>query len=190
MLDNKFPLVWESEKEFDDTFCSALIDIGNSLQLEEGEVNDAHIHTESRHSKISWINTPELTSVIFQYFQRANHESGWNFDLLGVEPLQFSIYEKDMFYSWHTDTEGFPMMDGVRKLSMSISLNEDFKGGDFEFSWGKPSKPYKKRIITTPLLKKKGSIVIFPSLLWHRVKPVISGIRYSLVAWAVGPPFR
>ena len=35
----------------------------------------------------------------------------------------------------------------------------------------------------------KGSIIVFPSFVWHRVKPVTSGTRYSLVAWHLGNPF-
>ena len=38
--------------------------------------------------------------------------------------------------------------------------------------------------------KPRGSIIIFPSHLWHRVKPVTKGTRYSLVIWALGKPFK
>ena len=37
---------------------------------------------------------------------------------------------------------------------------------------------------------KKGGIVVFPSFVWHRVKPVTKGIRYSLVVWILGQPFK
>ena len=36
----------------------------------------------------------------------------------------------------------------------------------------------------------KGSLVVFPSFVWHRVKPVTSGTRYSLVIWNLGRPFK
>ena len=36
----------------------------------------------------------------------------------------------------------------------------------------------------------KGSIIVFPSFLWHRVKPVTKGVRYSLVVWNLGYPFK
>ena len=36
----------------------------------------------------------------------------------------------------------------------------------------------------------KGSLVVFPSFVWHRVKPVTKGVRYSLVIWNLGYPFR
>ena len=36
----------------------------------------------------------------------------------------------------------------------------------------------------------KGSLVVFPSFVWHRVKPVKKGSRYSLVIWNLGWPFK
>jgi len=39
-------------------------------------------------------------------------------------------------------------------------------------------------------IKPKGSVVVFPSFVWHRVKPVTAGTRYSLVIWNLGWPFR
>jgi predicted 2-oxoglutarate/Fe(II)-dependent dioxygenase YbiX len=37
--------------------------------------------------------------------------------------------------------------------------------------------------------KIKGTVTVFPSFVWHRVKPVTSGTRYSLVNWHQGRPF-
>ena len=36
----------------------------------------------------------------------------------------------------------------------------------------------------------KGSIIVFPSFVWHRVCPVKSGERNSLVIWNLGYPFQ
>jgi len=38
--------------------------------------------------------------------------------------------------------------------------------------------------------KQKGSAVIFPAYLSHRVTPILSGVRRSLVALIGGPPFK
>ena len=38
--------------------------------------------------------------------------------------------------------------------------------------------------------KERGSITIFDSRLTHRVRKVRSGVRKSLVGWAVGPRWR
>jgi PKHD-type hydroxylase len=47
-----------------------------------------------------------------------------------------------------------------------------------------------KHLIKAKEILSKGSIIIFPSHLWHRVKPVMKGTRYSLVLWNLGNPFK
>ena len=49
----------------------------------------------------------------------------------------------------------------------------------------KPRKPVKCKEILP-----KGSLVVFPSFVWHRVCPVKSGERNSLVIWNLGWPFK
>ena len=51
---------------------------------------------------------------------------------------------------------------------------------DFEFD----------EINTNADFKKKGTLLIFPSYLRHRVLPVTSGVRRSLVAWFWGPKWK
>ena len=38
--------------------------------------------------------------------------------------------------------------------------------------------------------KARGTLIAFPSYVLHRVAPVTSGIRKSLVIWVAGPEFR
>jgi predicted 2-oxoglutarate/Fe(II)-dependent dioxygenase YbiX len=40
------------------------------------------------------------------------------------------------------------------------------------------------------ILIKKGSLIVFPSDMWHRVLPVTKGVRISLVGWCYGYPFK
>ena len=47
-----------------------------------------------------------------------------------------------------------------------------------------------KHLVKVKEILPKGSIVVFPSHVWHRVKPVTSGTRYSLVVWSIGDPFK
>jgi PKHD-type hydroxylase len=56
----------------------------------------------------------------------------------------------------------------------------DFEGGDFS--------TFMSKEINVPL--KRGEILIFPSFIVHRVKPVTRGIRKSLVIWVTGPGFK
>ena len=47
-----------------------------------------------------------------------------------------------------------------------------------------------RRILPIKELRKKGTVIVFPSFVWHRVKPVLSGTRYSLVCWSLGQPWK
>ena len=64
---------------------------------------------------------------------------------------------------------------------MSVLLNDDFDGGEFEYQIDTKS-------LTVKL--KKGDVLVFPSYFLHRVKPVTMGTRYSLVAWASGEQLK
>ena len=123
----------------------------------------------------------------------ANEQAGWKYDIVAAESCQITRYIKDGFYSWHKDGIGshneiynYPdnkiLHGNVRKLSMSIVLNSNFEGGDFEIA----GLPGENKI---PKLEE-GSIIVFPSFMEHRVAPVTKGIRYSLVSWFIGLPFR
>lgn len=61
----------------------------------------------------------------------------------------------------------------ARDISVVVFLNDDFKGGEFAFSFGPTIVP------------KAGALLMFPSD-WqhtHEVLPVTSGHRYSVVTW-------
>ena len=71
---------------------------------------------------------------------------------------------------------------------MTLQLTEpsEYEGGDLQFKYFN-----KKTIqISTPKIAKElGSIIIFPSFIWHQVTPIIKGERQALVNWSLGRPF-
>jgi PKHD-type hydroxylase len=75
-------------------------------------------------------------------------------------------------------------MIDTRKLSLSLLLSEpeeDFVGGEFFIHLsGNPSLH----------VLKKGQMIVFPSFMLHGVKPVLSGVRKSIVIWVEGPKFK
>ena len=62
----------------------------------------------------------------------------------------------------------------------------DFEGGDLEFEISGPHA--EERNVTHHL--KYADAIFYPSYVWHRVKPVTSGIRKSLVGWVRGPQWK
>jgi PKHD-type hydroxylase len=39
-------------------------------------------------------------------------------------------------------------------------------------------------------VRRRGTVIAFPAFEYHRVTPLESGVRHSLVCWVGGPPFR
>jgi len=154
------------------------------------------VDKKTRISDIVWTNDQWMYDLIWPYMMRANEDSGWQYDITSAESAQMTRYKKGGFYNFHRDGVGCHMAkyntpdnsfyhDKVRKLSMTILLNDSFEGGQFEFA------SYSKEDCTiTPIEMKRGYVVVFPSHMEHRVAPVTKGTRYSLVCWFLGPPFK
>lgn len=89
----------------------------------------------------------------------------------------------------HNYTNNEKMVGKIRKISVTVSLNDssEYEGGDLQFDLG----PHRTdRYHTCTEIRPKGSVIVFPSHLYHQVTPVTSGIRYSLVCWNLGDPFK
>jgi PKHD-type hydroxylase len=140
-----------------------------------------------RENEVGWIKDQWVYDIIWPYMAKANNVAGWKYDIHSSEDMQIARYKEGDYYSWHRDGKDDPKThDRVRKLSMSLLLNDDYEGGEFQFTHYNELK----YDVHTPELNKTGSIIVFPSDTEHRVKPITKGIRYSLVAWFLGPPFR
>lgn len=60
------------------------------------------------------------------------------------------------------------------------------RGGDLRFSIPHPDS---NKITVNSFKPKTGTMIVFPSHIWHKVGPVTKGVRKSLVGWVVGKPF-
>jgi len=155
---------------------------------------------KKRDSNIIWMNDRWIYDQIQPYVHQANKDAGWNFDWNWSESCQFTKYSKGQYYDWHQDSWDVPYnhpndlnQNGkIRKLSVTCTLSDpkDYKGGELEFNYNNPEKSKKFNIHKCKEILPRGSIVVFPSFVWHRVCPVIKGTRYSLVIWNLGYPFR
>jgi len=150
---------------------------------------------EIRRSNVRFHTPNNDTMWIFDRFNEVINQINdrfYGFDLIGYDSFQYGEYsaEEHGKYDWHMDTIlGIGRGDNMiltRKLSLSLLLNqpdEDFEGGEFEINQGDQSCPYAPEF-------EKGRIIAFPSFMIHRVKPVTSGTRKSIVIWVSGPKFR
>jgi PKHD-type hydroxylase len=155
------------------------------------------IDKNQRISDTVWTTDQWLYDTIEPYMEEANKRAGWKYDIRAIENMQITRYKKGGYYHFHRDGKGDHLSvydepesearhGHVRKLSMTVLLNDDYEGGEFQFV----NYLQEKSKIATPEFNKTGSIVVFPSDMEHRVAPVTKGVRYSLVAWFLGPPFK
>ena len=159
---------------------------------------------KKRRSDLVWLNDTWIYKEIHPYVHEANRSAGWNFEWDRSESCQFTKYKQGQYYDWHSDSWNKPYQrknqqdpdnGKIRKLSMTCQLTDgsEYKGGEVEFDfrdYDPHMRDESKHIRQVPEILPKGSIVIFPSHLWHRVKPVTRGTRYSLVVWHLGYPFK
>ena len=165
-----------------------------------------------RDSNVAWFNDFDLQNTFKMFVDITNYECGWRYDIVDSEQLQFTVYDgaKKQHYDWHTDGQGCHhnarksmqfhqpkeanlrftpqtnLLGTVRKISLSAVLNDDYEGGELLFRTLHENSEIKETSITP----NKGDLVIFPSYIDHKVAPVTKGIRYSVVAWYGGPPFK
>ena len=133
-----------------------------------------------RNSKVFFIKDVASCREIFNLINDVTLSN-----LTDIEPLQYSEYGIGDEYGWHRDIHDDPYSNGlVRKISFSTILNDDFGGGEFDIETRNPAD--KKRYETFD--DKINNTIVFPSHMWHRVRPVKSGVRKSIVGWVLGPP--
>ncbi|MDC3402477.1 2OG-Fe(II) oxygenase [bacterium] len=182
---------------FSERQCDQILQHVAGLATDDAQVGDGLAEAEYddgvRRSRVAWIPADDTSAWIHDKLtaivRRANRS--YDFDLIGfTEDLQFTEYSgAGAFYTWHQDG-----LDGdlaVRKLSMVVQLSgpDDYEGGELEFFAlnGEGSDPEPDR---RTAIRGRGTVVAFPSFEYHRVTPLLSGTRRSLVCWIGGPPFR
>ena len=183
--------------------CEEIIKYGKSLNPENAKTvgsknmlsnEEKKEHTEKiRSSKIVFIKDMWLKQELDSIVQYAN--KSWGFNLSHQEDVQFTEYEPRGHYNWHNDSIKNPMdlKNMQRKLSMIVQLSkpEKYEGGGFRFNLRGLDSQVDDNIMSPPSeFKQQGSIIVFPSFLWHKVEPITKGIRHSLVMWALGEKWK
>jgi PKHD-type hydroxylase len=204
---------WFFPKALDNPTCDKIINHCSKIKLQKGlvgeqkETDPKNLKNKkylkklknTRDSNIVFVNDQWIYDIINPYVNLANKNSGWNFEINWNESVQFTKYSKKQFYNWHIDSFISPYVvpkdkniDGkIRKLSTVIALSDpkEYVGGKFEFQIYDPLAN-KIKTFECKEIKEKGSLIVFPSFLRHRVNKVTKGTRYSLVNWSLGYPFK
>jgi len=175
--------------------CDSIVELlDNTIEMSDGQIgfgDKSAPNSQYRSSKIGWVNTYDaryqsIVSTIWNFGKLANRNA-YAFDIDFLNDIQYTHYygSTNDKYDWHIDTfwgNGTPY---DRKISMVIQLSDpnDYEGGEFQFD-PEIAQPNAEH------LRQRGTVIAFPSFIRHRVTPVTSGTRKSLVAWIEGPNFR
>lgn len=176
------------ENVFKEGSLQRLEDLLSKLPYENGTVGDNTENSTYRRSNLKWINYSSESEWLYRIFTEIALDSNsimWNFDLRSFKDyIQYTEYDSSIegHYDYHIDV-GNKAPSCFRKLSIVIQLSdpEEYEGGDLVLRLGKEE---------TKIEKRKGLCVVFPTYFLHKVYPVTSGIRRSLVSWISGPPFK
>lgn len=173
---------------FDETQIESILKIAEDYEFKDAVVSVSNsLDKEKRKSKIKWLppeaeKTEWIYEMIMQWVMAANFNL-WKFDINHFkDSIQYTEYHDDNgHYDWHMDLGPYPF--STRKISITVQLSDpsEYEGGDFQIRYGNQE-------ITLP--KEKGTILLFPSYMLHRVTPVTKGVRKSLVLWVGGTTFR
>ncbi len=163
---------------------SKIIKISNKKSMLDASIYSTYKPMQKiRNSKICWISDQWIKDLLWKYVKNAN-EMNFQVNVNNISEIQFTEYrsEENGHYDWHHDVNWSSENDFDRKLSVTVQLSDEkeYEGGNFEFD----------EIKTNVNFKSRGTILIFPSYLRHKVNPVKSGIRRSLVAWFFGSKWK
>ena len=179
-----------SECDFISHHCS-------TLKLKEGEEYNKYSHIpQQRRANIAFIDTiTHETQWLYEKFNNIiahYNDSYFDYDITGYDYMQYAKYGVGDKHDFHMDLPmGTRMLDYYltecfRKLSVILLLSEpgvDFEGGNFEINHFSEQFPNNTNM-------RKGTVLIFPSFMLHRVAPITSGIRQTISVWPIGPKFR
>lgn len=125
--------------------------------------------------------------ILRKYF-KYTHEINRNFfgfDLFIDPPLgiNFNVYSgKDNEYPYHRDCNT-PGSSSDSKLTAILNVSgEPYEGGDFYMFFGQDKKVEE--------INQTGSLLVFPSFVFHKVSPVTKGTRKTISTWLQGPSFK
>ncbi|MEE2998822.1 MAG: 2OG-Fe(II) oxygenase [Pseudomonadota bacterium] len=190
-------------------FVDKIIAIGDQQKPSLARVNSVAglsvVDKEYRYCNIARLaNEPDLDWLYIKLWELLDevNKKNWKFNIEKMSLVEYLTYLEGHNINWHRDTLPLtarkrnkdPSIDKLISLSLQLSDHDEYEGGNFQFSNDMGLKEGKFPVINelaenselAQQLRKKGSIVVFPSVLMHRVTKVTKGARKVLVAWAGG----
>jgi len=159
--------------------CNYLIE-NNTIKLESAKIsNNKKPSMLIRKSKVSWINK-DVDSKSDEIIQKIVDLMFWeskethDIKLTSVEPVQFAKYGLLDHYAKHIDIGTNDSNYRILSAVVELTNPNNYLGGGLNIYIA-------NQVHKMPF--KQGTVVLFPSILTHKAKPVFYGTRYSLSLW-------
>jgi predicted 2-oxoglutarate/Fe(II)-dependent dioxygenase YbiX len=177
---NLYDLITIIPNAIPEEHINVLLELTNQESSNATIGKDDNIKLKDRNTL--WYPIPEnirnnLIYAIFDFHENFL-KNKYHSTVLNIEPPQLLQYPIGGHYIEHNDSEVFQNGKWERTISRDISLlcylDDDYEGGELEFT-----------DLNLKIKPKKGTIISFPSYkeFPHKVHPVISGIRHTIVSW-------
>jgi PKHD-type hydroxylase len=121
-----------------------------------------------------YIKFPFLLEKMSKLLNKYINVKGFNLDYKHSE-FEFTEYNEGGYFDWHKDTYGEEITNYDRYCSLVIQLNDDYEEGHLQI------KDNQNKTLTVE--KRTGNLILFSSSIQHRMLPVKSGVRYTIVNW-------
>lgn len=174
--------LWEAEIPSEDV--DKIVEKCKQLETLDATIGGGNYSDAVRVTDVAFVEDEEIDKMVMHYVNKAN-DYAFGFDIDQKNVVQFGEYNAGGFFEWHLDNNYINDRFFDRKLTflMMLSDESEYQGGDFEIKInGEETR--------VDVLKRKGSIIVFPSFFEHRVTPVTSGVRRTLASWVSGPNFK
>ena len=168
-IEHRLDLFLEEEVE-------QIIELGDALVLSEGKIKGEKVDHSIRNSKIAWIHPGKDT---WWLFDRAILMFKSSLPFSTLQSAQYSVYygTEKSHYTWHRDIGG----DEIAKARVNVGIIQ--LSHPSEYTGGVLQIKYQDQVID--VMKTKGMVTTFPIQLEHRVTPVTSGVRKTLIMWGL-----
>ncbi|WP_242909921.1 JmjC domain-containing protein [Actinomadura terrae] len=166
--------------------CDDLVAACHEFPLSAPTTVDEAGHPAHRRADMRHVPHGPSTAWAYQLIEDVADEAArtvYGFDLTGIKraPQYVEYLPGNGHFHRHNDYS-HDQLDSPRKITVIVQLSDpaDYEGGALQM-FG---------VETEELPRERGSVLVFPSMIDHRVTPVTRGMRRALVAWVAGPRLR
>lgn len=176
---------------FSKEHCNSIIQRSKNLNFYPARMGEDGSTNVSNHRKSDIVGLnkqifSDVYDMIWELEKIANQQ-WFDFIIDDVEEIQMARYDGNVGgeYKRHQDTFWVCNSKKHRKITAVIQLSDpnEYQGGDLVLFDCLETPNYED-------IRQQGSVIFFPSFIFHQANPVLSGTRYSLACWFSGPKFR